>query len=181
MRTKHFNSFLYTKGKFGKRMREILDTDTEYLYSKGFYKTKIKAEDLPNDYVKIHSRSIWYMTGYLKTSGVVDIQYRYSVFNHMFKDDYLYISYNEPIEIKTNSLGLKSYNKVDFALCGNDIINVLLAIEKNSNIDISRIKALIEEKRAYYEKHHNDDYMRELGNALASGEYKDIFDLYSRD
>ena len=45
------NVNFYTKGKFGKSYRETIDTDNEYLYSKGYYPTKIKKEDLPKDYI----------------------------------------------------------------------------------------------------------------------------------
>ena len=41
---KRINATCYTKGKFGKRLRETLDTDNEYLYSQGRYPTKIKKE-----------------------------------------------------------------------------------------------------------------------------------------
>lgn len=93
--TKRIKSYIYTQGKFGQRLRETLDTDNKFLYSHGQYPTKITADDLPEDYLKIHSRVIWYMTGYLKTSGIVDIQYRWVGENHLFKDDYIYISYKE--------------------------------------------------------------------------------------
>lgn len=86
-------ALFYTQGKFGKLFRQILDTENEYLYSRGHYPTKIKKEDLPEDYIEFRSRVIWYMTGYLKTSGIVDIGYKALKINHLFKDDYLYISY----------------------------------------------------------------------------------------
>lgn len=57
---------------------------------------KIK-EDLPEDYIEFRSRVIWYMTGYSKTSGIVDIDYKALEINHLFKDDYLYISYKEKL------------------------------------------------------------------------------------
>ena len=41
---KRLNSFLYTKGKFGKGYRQTADINTEYLYSKARYKTKIKKK-----------------------------------------------------------------------------------------------------------------------------------------
>lgn len=85
------NAIFYTKEKFGKKFRETVDTDNEYLYSKGRYPTKIKEEDLPEDYIKFRSRAIWYMTGYVKTSGVFDIKYKAMKLNHLFKDDYIYI------------------------------------------------------------------------------------------
>ena len=74
---KRISSYFYTHGKFGRRWREIVDTDNPFLYSHGRYLTKITPADLPEDYIKIHSRSIWYMSGYLKTSGVVDMYYTY--------------------------------------------------------------------------------------------------------
>ena len=82
--TKRIRSYIYTQGKFGKGFRETLDTENKFLYSHGLYPTKITAGDLPEDYFKIHSRVIWYMTGYLKTSGIVDIQYRWTKINHLF-------------------------------------------------------------------------------------------------
>ena len=90
---KRISSPIYTRGKYGVYFRKILDTDNECLYSKGVYPTKIKREDLPEDYVEIRSRTLWYLTGYLKTSGIVDMKYEMCKVNHLFKDDYLYISY----------------------------------------------------------------------------------------
>ena len=95
---KRLNSFLYTKGKYDRSYRRPVDTDAKYLYSKGRYKTKIAKEDLPEDYIEFNSRVIQYITGYLKTSGVVDIDYTYFLENHIFKDDYLYISYKEKLK-----------------------------------------------------------------------------------
>ena len=68
----------------------------------GHYPTKIKKEDLPEDFVEFHSRSIWYMYGYLKTSDVIDVGYKPFKINHLFKDDYIYISYKEKLKIKEN-------------------------------------------------------------------------------
>lgn len=62
---KRIGANVYTQGKFGKGLREIVDTDNPLLYSDGIYPTKLTAADLPEDYIKIHSRVIWYMKGYL--------------------------------------------------------------------------------------------------------------------
>ena len=94
---KKINAYFYTQGKFRKRFRETVDTNNEYLYSRGHYPTKIKEEDLLEDYIEFRSRVIWYMIGYLKTSGVVDMDYKALKINHLFKDDYLYISYKEKL------------------------------------------------------------------------------------
>lgn len=104
---KRITAEFYTRGKFGKRLRETLDTGNPFLYSKGRYPTKITSEDLPEDYIEIHSRSIWYMTGYLKTSGIVDIGYTWIKENHLFKDDYIYISYKEKLRIEPDEGGSK--------------------------------------------------------------------------
>ena len=140
---KRLNSFIYTKGKFDRGYGRPVDTDTEYLYSKGRYKTKIKKEDLTDDYIEIHSRVIEYMTGYLKTSGIVDIDYQYILENHIFKDDYLYISYKEKLKKEKASYGREYIVNYDVCICGNDIIPILLAIEKNSNINIDKVKEKI--------------------------------------
>ena len=95
---KRIGANVYTQGKFGKGLREIVDTDNLLLYSDGRYPTKLTAADLPEDYIKIHSRVIWYMKGYLRTSGIVDMMYRWVRENHLFKDDYIYISYHGPLK-----------------------------------------------------------------------------------
>ena len=46
---KKINSNWYTRGKYGREWREIIDTENEKLYSMGQYPTKIKKEDLPKE------------------------------------------------------------------------------------------------------------------------------------
>lgn len=127
---KRLNSNWYTVGKFGKRFRETMDTKNEYLYSKGRYPTKIKNEDLTEDYIEFRSRDIWYMTGYIRTSGVVDIGYTYIKENHLFKDDYLFISYKEKLKFEKSKFGFCEFINYDICICGNSIIPILLAIKK---------------------------------------------------
>lgn len=125
---KRIKALCYTKGHFGKGFREIVDTTNEYLYSMGRYPTKLKKEDLPEDFIEFQSRVIWYMTGYLKTSGVVDIGYKAMKVNHLFKDDYLYISYKEKLKSKANEWGSFDYINHDISVCGNSIVPILLYI-----------------------------------------------------
>ena len=172
---KRLNSFIYTKGKFDRGYGRPVDTDTEYLYSKGRYKTKIKKEDLTDDYIEIHSRVIEYMTGYLKTSGIVDIDYQYILENHIFKDDYLYISYKEKLKKEKTSYGREYIVNYDVCICGNDIIPILLAIEKNSNINIDKVKEKIYHKVSWYKENCKDEYTREFGNRDI-----DIFEEYKK-
>lgn len=170
---KKINSYFYTKGKFGKRLRETLDTENEYLYAQGRYPTKIKKEDLSEDYIEFKSRSIWYMTGYLKTSGIIDIDYKAIKINHLFKDDYLYISYNEKLKVEKNWLNLNDIVNYDLCVCGNDIIPILLAIKKYSNINIDNVKRKIYDKVDWYKENYREDYIRQFGN-----EDIDVFEYY---
>ncbi len=171
---KRISSYFYTHGKFGRRWREIVDTDNPFLYSHGRYLTKITPADLPEDYIKIHSRSIWYMSGYLKTSGVVDMYYTYCKENHLFKDDYIYLSYNKKLHLETTQWGYVDVVDYDVCICGNDIIDIVLAAEKYSGIDTSSVRARIEEKRIWLRDNEPYEYQR------AVGEDTDIFTLWIR-
>ena len=166
-------AYFYTKGKFGKGFRETIDTNNEYLYSRGRYPTKIKKEDLPEDYIEFRSRVIWYMTGYLKASGIVDIDYRAMKVNHLFKDDYLYISYKEKLKYEEDRWGFKDFTNYDICICGNDIIPILLAIEKYSNLSIDNVKQKIQDKVEWYRENCKEDYIRQFGDKDI-----DIFELW---
>lgn len=170
---KRLNAYVYTKGKFGKGFRETLDTDNEFLYSNGTYPTKIRKEDLPEDYIRFHSRVIWYMFGYVKTSEVVDIGYKSLKINHLFKDDYLYISYKEKLKQEKNWLGFEDYVNYDFCVCGNDIIRILLAVEKFSNVDTSQVRKQIIDKFNWWKENCSDDYIRSFGEKDV-----DVFEEY---
>lgn len=172
---KRFNSPIYTQGKYGTFFREILDSKNDYLYSKGLYPTKIRKEDLPEDYIEIQSRTLWYMTGYLKTSGIVDMKYEMRKINHLFKDDYLYISYHEPLQKKEIWRGCFSYINEDIYICGNSIIPVVLAAEKYSGYDISEIKEQIEMKKVWYKDNCYDDFFRQFGDNEV-----DLFEIYGK-
>ncbi len=171
-----FKSPLYTEGRYGKGIRETRDEENPYLYSQGIYSTKIKAEDLPEDYIHIMSRTHWYLHGYIKTSGIVDMKYEMCKINHLFKDDYLYISYLEPLRKEQITKRYSDYVNADVHICGNDIIPVLLAAEKYSGYDISEIKKQIEEKRIWYKENCYEEYYRQFKD-----EDVDLFKRYTID
>lgn len=168
------NSNLYTKGKIDRNTWRPTDEKNELLYSMKWYPTKIKEEDLPEEYTKFKSKTIWYMTGYLKTSGIVDIDYEYTKNNHLFKDDYLYISYDKKIEIVKGKYGNDEVRNFDFMICGVDLIKVLFAIEKNSNIDTTEVREKIKEKFEWWKKNEVDAYKSFFGGM----DVKDIFEYY---
>ena len=174
MKMRKFNSRWYTKGRFGKGFREINDIDNEFLYARGRYPTKIRKEDLPEDYVEFRSRSIWYLTGYLKTSGVKDLYYSSVKINHLFKDDYLDISFSGELKIEKDKYGCESCHNYDFTICGNDIIPVLFAIEKNSDVDTTEVRKRIAEKFEWWRKNYKEDYIR----CFESRGFDDIFDYF---
>lgn len=171
--TKRITANLYTRGKFGNRLRETLDTKNPFLYSLGRYPTKITAEDLPENYVEFQSRAIWYMTGYLKTSDIFDIGYTWIKENHLFKDDYIYISYKEKLRIETNKWGFKDYTNYDVCICGNSIIDIVLATEKYSNCDTSFVRSEIEKKRIWLRDNEPEEYARIVG------EDRNIFEIWT--
>lgn len=162
--TKRIKSYIYTQGKFGKGPNEILDTNNIFLYSHGQYPTKITADDLPEYFVQICSRIIWYMTGYLRTSGIVDIQYRWIGENHLFKDDYIYISYKEKLKKEKNKYNFEDYTNYDVCVCGNDIVDIALYAEKYSGLDISHIRKGIKEKCEWLKEYEPDFYKDHVQN-----------------
>lgn len=170
---KKLNANVYTRGRFGKGFREILDTDNEFLYSNGRYPTKIRKEDLTEDYIEFHSRVIWYMIGYIKTSRVVDVRYKALKLNHLFKDDYLYISYKEKLREEANWLGINDYVNYDVCVCGNSIIPILLSVEKFSNVDTSQVREQIIDKFNWWKEKYKDDYIRLFGEKDV-----DVFEEY---
>lgn len=155
---KRIGANVYTQGKFGKRPRETLDTENSFLYSDGRYPTKLTAKDLPEDYIEIHSRVIWYMKGYLRTAGITDLKYRWVKENHLFKDDYIYVSYHGPLREVTNHWGVKDYEDYDVCVCGNDIVDIVLAAEKYSGFDTSDVRAEIEKKRVWLRDNEPEYY-----------------------
>ena len=174
---KKIGAYLYTIGKFGKGYREVINTDYPFLYSGGVYPTKLTVSDLPDDYIPIHSRVIWYMHGFLRTSGITDMKYTYVKENHLFKDDYIYISYHGKIKKVDETDGIFKiidYVDYDVCVCGNDIVDIVLAAEKYSGFDTAEVRKGIEEKRVWLRNNEPDYYER------CVGEDEDIFTLWHR-
>lgn len=174
---KKIGAYLYTIGKFGKGYREVINTDYPFLYSGGVYPTKLTVSDLPDDYIPIHSRVIWYMHGFLRTSGITDMKYTYVKESHLFKDDYIYISYHGKIKKVDETDGIFKiidYVDYDVCVCGNDIVDIVLAAEKYSGFDTVEVRKGIEEKRVWLRDNEPDYYERYVG------EDEDIFTLWHR-
>lgn len=152
---------LYTFGKFGKSLYEIIDPST--LYDRGKMKAKIKAEQLSPDFCKIHCKSIWYMDGFIKISTIRHIAYEPSFLNHILKDDCLYISYERSIKKETEN-DRSFYKDYDFILSGSDIIRVLNSIDtygtQNIKAELQKVRAGVNKKIEWFKENYPEDYYR---------------------
>ncbi len=156
---------LYTESKTNLRTghsRMIYGKDNT-LFSGGTYPTKVTADTLPEWYVHDRYYKHW---GYLSAKGIKSLIYEPNKFsNHMFKDDFLYISYNDPIVPNPDrSVGFYKYIGFDEYIYGGVIVRFLKAAEKYSGYDISGIKAQIEDKRLWFKETYPDDYALEVSN-----------------
>ena len=89
-------------------------------------------------------------------------------------EDYIYISYKEKLVKKTDEYGFTDYVNYDVCVCGNDIIEIVLAAEKYSGFDTTEVRNKIEEKRVWLRDNEPDFYSSFVG------EDEDIFSLWTR-
>lgn len=120
-----------------------------YLYSGGKYPTRIRAEDLPEWFVHGY---IYKSYGYISAHGVNHLLYvpNYSMNNHLYKYDNLFISYSEPIKPVTLERGFKWFTGYDHVLDGPIITHFIDAVERFSDYDTSEIRSMLEEKREWF-------------------------------
>jgi len=125
----------------------------DFLYSKGRYRTKITAKDLPDDYIRgMFSK---YVYGYLRTSGVTDLYYlpnHHS--NHILKDDFLFIKYDGKFDrdrIKKDAKNKFSaykdeylFTEADFYVWGDEIMLILDAVKKTVSTMSARLELKLE-------------------------------------
>lgn len=134
-----FHSPLYSAGRIGLSHRN--EPDSQILFSDGRYPTKIHPQDLPPWYMEAVLYS--YRRCYLSAKGVKGLYYQPNlVFNHLFKDDFLYISYSAPITAAA-ALGQQNY---DYVVWGNAIPKFLLWTEKYSGYDIADLSDQVNAK-----------------------------------
>ena len=160
--SRRFTAPFYTKGKYDRSSSLMQNVANEYLYSCGKYSTRITREDLPEHYVEVVNLAQGIRYSYVKTAGIKDILYTPSKVNHMFRDDYVYISYHEPLRIE-RVYDIEHVANADVCVRGGSIIPVLLGAEKYSGYDISKIKEQVEAKRLWLKEFYHDDYVREVG------------------
>ena len=115
-------------------------------YKSGDYSTKIKPNDLPNHYVPVYLSG---QTQYISTKVIKHLLYKPNyIFNHMFKDDFLYVSYDKNIVAIEDELG-RHIEGEDFMLWGSAQYEFIEAIESQYNV--SKIKQAMDDKIAWHE------------------------------
>lgn len=137
--------------------------DSDFFFSQGKYPTKLTYRDLPGWFL---SGTYYGTRGYLRTNSIKGLWYQpcYHT-NHMFKDDFLYISYQHPIsscpllDIYLSSPDSKLYDEFIF---GGIIPRFLRFVEQYSLYDCSSIWSQIEEKRAWLKANYPTDYRHEV-------------------
>lgn len=153
---KRIKAPFYTETKVGlKAFFQDTILPNGYLYSKGEYKTKITAEDLPEHY--IHGW-IFKVQGYISVLGVKDIAYyaNYHI-NHLHKDDHLYISYKDRITQETDERGQIFYQGYDAVLWGFMIVDFIRAVRKYHSYDIEPIALQVKKKERFFRERYPEE------------------------
>lgn len=166
---KKIEAAYYTRDKrrFG-RHKSIPDNPENYLWSLGEYRTKIRLDDLPEWYCSVLDRCTDYGPGWVKTRGVTEVKYTYVKENHLFKDDYLYISYGEPMIPVYGHYVKDRIIDYEGAVCfdGLDILDLILYIEHYSpEADTSEVRRMIDEKILYLHDHEKEYYRSCFGTS----------------
>ena len=152
---------LYTTRRIG--LSHYKDPESKTLFSQGKYPTKLTYRDLPGCFL---SGTYYGTRGYLRTDSIKGLWYKpcYHT-NHIFKDDFLYISYQHPIsscpllDTYLSSPDSKLYDEVIF---GGIIPRFLRFAEQYSLYDCTAIWSQIEEKRAWLKANYPTDYQHEV-------------------
>lgn len=147
------------------------DSPDGTLFSQGKFKTSITEADLPKYFV---SGYLYRKHGFLSAKGVKDLCYRRTVFtNHLFKDDSLFVSYDQPIREVVRD-GFHVHEGYDYVISGWMIVDFIKAVDRYSNLDTTPIKRQINDKLAWY--HENWSVYREVDDSV-----KVIFEIDEKE
>ena len=143
-----FASTLYLTMHHNPKTRKLEADADGFLYAKGLYRTKISPEDLPDWYVCGH---IYQQKGYISAKGVRYLLFKPNyITHHEHKDDYLFISYNRPIEPDEGDERGIWYHGYDHVISGVIIGAFLTAVSKYSDYDIDEIATEYRQKEQWY-------------------------------
>lgn len=149
---KRFASTLYLPLRRNSTSHEYEPDPEGFLFAKGVFQTKIRAEDLPEWYV--YGR-VFNQDGYISAKGVKHLLYKpkYTT-KHIHKDDLLFISYDKPIEPDENGTHDIWFHGYDHIVCGHLIIDFLEAAKIYSGYDIKPIMRSVRKKERWYKENH---------------------------
>lgn len=142
-------STLYMESYYNIRKGKTVQDPDGYLLSKGIYRTKLRPADLPEWYIE---GCMYSGQGYICAKGVKHLVYdpNYTFTNHLFKDDYLFISYDQEITPVKTDLGTSWFEGYDHMLRGWMLVHFIEAVKKYSDFDTTAIEQEIERKKAWY-------------------------------
>ena len=146
----------YTDSKRRYRNGEytVKTLEGDRLYSYGIYPTTKTEQDLPDYYINLPR----YCTRWLDTKHVKDLVYKPNYFetDHLFKSDFLYISWRKPITARETTESWRSawYENYDICLWGWDMKLFIDEAAKNAKGDIltkiQEISDAMREKMMWY-------------------------------
>lgn len=149
----HANLYTLTKILYDKKSGHFYykELGNNRLYSNMKYPTNITPCELPEHYIKVN---IYRNQGWLNALGVVEMIYVPNyIFNHIHKDDLLYISYSSPIvQAEVDSFSGKElvFTQYDHVLSGNYILEFTEAVRKYSGLNTDNIREEILKKVRWY-------------------------------
>lgn len=147
------------------------DSPDGALFSQGRYPTTITEKDLPEHFVPGY---LYRKHGFLSAKGVKDLCYRRTRYtNHLFKDDSLFVSYDQPIHEVVRD-GFHDYEGYDYVISGWMIVNFIKAVDRYSDFDTTPIKRQINDKLTWY--HENWSVYREVDESV-----KTIFEIEEKE
>lgn len=147
MSKKYAHFYTDSKIKLINHELTLVKDENNYLFAKGIYKTKILEEDLPDYFVKLYYNIKYH---YVSLKGIKDMIYKPNYFTkHLYKDDFLYISYDKPIVKNQND---NFYSNYEILMYGPSIVTFLEAVKKYDAYDVKDIEIELSKKQKWYKK-----------------------------
>ena len=159
MGRKRIASTLYMESRIRHNPLRAEEDPDGHLFADGRYKTKIYASDLPEHFVYGY---LYKRHGFISAAGVKHLLYVPNyLFNHRYKYDTLYISYDEPIHMASADHSLRLYEGYKHVVTGPLIIDFVDAAEKYSGFDVSDIRRELKRKSDWYDEKYGKEHLHE--------------------
>ena len=150
---------------------EIISAPEGCFFTAGGKVVRLTKEEIPEWYIYVRTYRIF---GYLDSKNVKYLVYSPNyVTNHLYKDDFLYVSYKKPIVIdedyyKNSALHFEMpvedgkrqlfYTGYDFLMWGPDVVSFARGVKKYGNIDnIGDILARMEDKPRWFRENFPEE------------------------